>query len=82
MRRICGLLFGVIERVLVEACSACAGIICIDVIKRCIAVWIYAVHTYKAVHSGVDICIRKGSRKGSLWGIEFRVQGGGGCEAS
>ena len=33
---------GVTAHVLVAACSACAGVICVDVIKRCIAVCIYA----------------------------------------
>ena len=33
---------GAIGQVLVAVCSACAGVICVDVIKRCIEVYIYA----------------------------------------
>ena len=33
---------GVIAHALVAACSACAGVICVDVAKQCIAVCTYA----------------------------------------
>ena len=33
---------GAIGQVLVAVCSVCAGVICVDVIKRCIAVCTYA----------------------------------------
>ena len=33
---------GAIAQVLVAVCSVCAGVICVDVIKRCIAVCTYA----------------------------------------
>ena len=38
----CAPAVGAIAQVLVAVCSVCAGVICVDVIKRCIAVCTYA----------------------------------------
>ena len=63
--RLCGVYtVGVIAHVLVVACSACAGAMCVHVIKQCIAV------------CGMHICMDKVT----LRGIEFRVQGAGGVQ--